>query len=118
MPALACAPSGEPENSQFLRLCAAQHNRKKLGDLGRPRGAFASAILYSSIETAKLCGLEPYYYLRYVLTKLPTTQSESLANLLPWNINTAGFGELTAEDASLSSTWEELTFTLHQDAEN
>jgi transposase len=69
---------------------------------GGPRGAFASATLYSFIETAKLCGLEPYYYLRYVLTKLPTTQSESLANLLPWNIDTAGFGELTAEDAQLS----------------
>lgn len=69
---------------------------------GGPRGAFASATLYSFIETAKLCGLEPYYYLRYVLTKLPTTQSESLANLLPWDIDTAGFGELTAEDARIS----------------
>jgi transposase len=69
---------------------------------GGPRGAFASAILYSFIETAKLCGLDPYYYLRYVLTKLPMTDPASLANLLPWNVDTSGFGELTAEDARLS----------------
>ena len=69
---------------------------------GGPRGAFASAVLYSFIETAKLCGLDPYYYLRYVLTKLPTTDQDSLASLLPWNVDTAGFGELTAEDARLS----------------
>jgi transposase len=69
---------------------------------GGPRGAFASATLYSFIETTKLCGLEPYYYLRYVLTKLPTTQPGSLVNLLPWNVDTAAFGELTAEDARLS----------------
>ena len=69
---------------------------------GGPRGAFASATLYSFIETTKLCGLEPYYYLRYVLTKLPTTDPQSIASLLPWNIDTARLGELTAEDARLS----------------
>jgi transposase len=45
---------------------------------GGPRGAFASAALYSFIETAKLCGLEPYYYLRYVLTKLPTMEPDKI----------------------------------------
>jgi transposase len=69
---------------------------------GGPRGAFASAALYSFIETAKLCGLEPYYYLRYVLTKLPTTNPDSVASLLPWNVDTASFSDLTAEDARLS----------------
>jgi transposase len=69
---------------------------------GGPRGAFASATLYSFIETTKLCGLEPYYYLRYVLTKLPTTDPQSIASLLPWNIDTVSLGELTAEDARLS----------------
>jgi transposase len=69
---------------------------------GGPRGAYASADLYSIIETSKLCGLEPYYYLRYILTKLPTTDEASLASLLPWNIDPLSFGELTAEDARLS----------------
>ena len=39
---------------------------------GYPRDAYASADLYSIIETAKLNGLNPYYYLRYLFTKLPT----------------------------------------------
>ena len=69
---------------------------------GGPRGAFSSAVLYSIIETAKLCGLEPYYYLRYVLTMLPTTDPDSVDRLLPWNIDTEAFGDLTAEDARLS----------------
>lgn len=69
---------------------------------GGPRGAFSSAVLYSIIETAKLCEIEPYYYLRHVLTKLPTTPPERLSELLPWNVDVASFGELTAEDAHIS----------------
>ena len=69
---------------------------------GGPRGAFVSAALYSFIETAKLCEVEPYYYLRHVLTKLPTTESVSLSSLLPWNVDVTEFGDLTAEDARLS----------------
>jgi transposase len=51
-----------------------------------PAGAEASARLYSLIETAKACGLEPYAYLRHVFTELPkaTTLAEIEA-LLPWN---------------------------------
>ena len=50
-----------------------------------PAGAEASARLYSLIETAKACGLEPYAYLRRVFTDLPaaTTLAEIEA-LLPW----------------------------------
>ena len=38
---------------------------------GSPRGAHASATLYSLIETAKSCGLEPYRYLKYLFNKIP-----------------------------------------------
>lgn len=69
---------------------------------GGPRGAFGSATLYSFIETAKACGREPYYYLRYVLTKLPTTEDADLSSLLPWNVDPLSFGELTSEDARFS----------------
>jgi transposase len=41
---------------------------------GSPRGAHASATLYSLIETAKANGLEPYRYLRYLFTKLSLVQ--------------------------------------------
>ena len=52
-----------------------------------PRGADASAKLYSIIETAKACGLEPTTYLRHVFAGLP--QAVTLADveaLLPWTV--------------------------------
>jgi transposase len=50
-------------------------------------GAHASATLYSFIESAKLNGLEPYAYLAYVLTVLPSTPKEKLRELLPHRID-------------------------------
>ncbi|WP_414730269.1 IS66 family transposase, partial [Zhongshania aliphaticivorans] len=53
-----------------------------------PRGAHASAAIYSLIETAKANGLEPYAYLREVFAKLPRISSdEELQALLPWNVS-------------------------------
>ncbi|WP_444932153.1 IS66 family transposase [Microbulbifer sp. SSSA002] len=52
-----------------------------------PKGAKASATLYSLIETAKANGLEPYSYLAKVFAELPKAQSlEEIEALLPWNI--------------------------------
>ena len=52
------------------------------------RGADASAIVYSIVETALLNGLKPYLYLTYVLEKLLQTgafpKPEKLDRLLPW----------------------------------
>ncbi|MBN1499004.1 MAG: IS66 family transposase [Spirochaetes bacterium] len=53
-----------------------------------PRGANASAAMYSLIETAKLNGLEPFKYLNYIFEKLPLTETdEELRKLLPYNVN-------------------------------
>jgi len=52
-----------------------------------PKGAQASAIHYSLIETAKANGLEPYAYLTQVLKVLPYADTvEKIEALLPWNI--------------------------------
>lgn len=52
------------------------------------RGANASAILYSLIETAKANGLTPFDYLHHVLKTLPErTKDDSLEDLLPWNVS-------------------------------
>ena len=52
-----------------------------------PKGARASAAIYSLIETAKANGLEPYKYLKHLFTHLPNamTKDDFLA-LLPHNI--------------------------------
>lgn len=54
-----------------------------------PRGARASAMIYSIIETAKENGLDPYAYLTYLFERLPNLDSRSDENLdqsLPWNV--------------------------------
>ncbi len=49
-----------------------------------PRGAHASAAMYSLIESAKANKLEPYHYLRFLFTKLPViTGRDELKSLLP-----------------------------------
>ena len=53
-----------------------------------PKGATASAQLYSLVETAKANGQEPYAWLRYVLERLPQANSvEDYNALLPWNVS-------------------------------
>jgi len=52
-----------------------------------PRGARASAIIYSLIETAKANDLEPYAYLLQVLQHIAVADTEEKIDaLLPWNI--------------------------------
>jgi transposase len=54
---------------------------------GHPNGADAAATLYSLIETAKACGLEPYRCLRFLFEKLPYAQrEEDYTALLPQNV--------------------------------
>ena len=54
---------------------------------GSPRGAEASATLYSLIETAKANQLEPWAYLNYLFEHLPTAKTqEAIAALLPINL--------------------------------
>lgn len=53
------------------------------------KGANSIADWYSIIETAKLNGLEPYFYLKYLLTELPVYQRDGrdIEGLLPWNVD-------------------------------
>ncbi len=54
---------------------------------GHPNGAHAAAILYSLIETAKACGLDPYHYLRFLFSKIPYCRTvEDYRALLPQNL--------------------------------
>lgn len=53
-----------------------------------PKGAHASALYYSLVETAKANGLEPYEYFRVILKQLPYADTvEKMEALLPWNMN-------------------------------
>lgn len=61
--------------------------RKNWMFAGSPRGAKASALFYSLVESAKANRLEPYWYLRHLFTNLPSakTDAEILA-LLPHRV--------------------------------
>ena len=52
-----------------------------------PAGAYASAAIFSVIETAKANGHEPYWYLRFLLDRLVSAKTtEDLEKLLPQNL--------------------------------
>jgi len=54
---------------------------------GHPKGAAASATIYSLIETAKANGLKPYFYLRYLFENLLLAQTEDdYRTLLPQSL--------------------------------
>jgi len=48
------------------------------------KGAKASSIVYSIIETAKANGLKPFEYLEFLLQAMPNATTGSLDRLLPW----------------------------------
>jgi transposase len=53
-----------------------------------PKGATASAVIYSVIETAKANGLSPFHYLTWLFEKLPNidlNDMTQLDELLPWS---------------------------------
>jgi transposase len=53
-----------------------------------PRGAVASATCYSLIETAKANNLDPYQYIRHILTHIASAKTvEDIEALLPWNVS-------------------------------
>ena len=87
--ALACAPLGVSQKSQFLRLCSIEHNRKNWQMIDTINGAKSSAIIYSTAETAKANNLKPYEYFEYLLTEIPKhmddTDRSFLDDLFPWS---------------------------------
>ena len=54
-----------------------------------PRGAAASAVIYSLVESAKANGLDVYKYLRFLLARLPAEPDlksyETLEKFTPWS---------------------------------
>jgi transposase len=64
--------------------------RKNFLFCNTPRGARASAVIYSLVESAKENRLNPYAYLNYLFEQLPNLESrddETLDRLLPWAVN-------------------------------
>ena len=54
--------------------------------LGADSGGERAAAMYSLIGTAKMNGLDPQAYLRYVFTHIADYPINQVADLLPWNV--------------------------------
>lgn len=61
--------------------------RKNYLFAGSDRGGETAAAMYSLIETAKLNGMNPWKYLKYVLATIQDHNSTKIAELLPWNVH-------------------------------
>jgi transposase len=60
--------------------------RKNFLFLGSAAGGERAAILYTVLETAKLCGLDPEAYLADVIDRMAKGHPVNrLGELLPWN---------------------------------
>ena len=51
--------------------------------VGSPRGGQTAAVLFSFTSTCQRLGVEPWHYLRDMLTRLPSHSPEQLRELLP-----------------------------------
>ena len=60
--------------------------RKNYLFAGSNPGGERAAAIYSLLGTAKLNGINPEHYLRYVLTNIADHPVNRIAELLPWNI--------------------------------
>jgi len=67
-------------------------------------GAIAAAIFFSILETAKANGLEPYWYTRVLLEKLPELKTkEDFLSYTPQNIDKKLVSDLQAKYMNLNS---------------
>jgi transposase len=64
-----------------------------------PRGAHASACLYSLVESAKANALDPFGYLAWLFIELPKTPKENLRDLLPHVVDQAKVNGFVARSA-------------------
>jgi hypothetical protein len=66
-----------------LRMVAI--GRKNWLFMGHDNGGHRAAIIYSLVASCKLCGIDPFPYLRDVLERISTHPASRIAELLPRN---------------------------------
>jgi hypothetical protein len=75
----------EAENNAAERaLRAVALGRKNFLHLGSDNGGNSAAVIYTLIGTAKLNGINPQHYLRYVLERIADHKINRIDELLPW----------------------------------
>jgi transposase len=94
----------EAENNAAERaLRAVAIGRKNFLHLGSDAGGDSAAVIYTLIGTAKLNGINPQHYLRYVLERINEHKVNRIDELLPWAV-----AERIAPDTQQVQTAQEL----------
>jgi len=60
--------------------------RKNYLHVGSDAGGNTAAVIYTLLGTAKLNGINPQRYLRYVLERIAEHPSHRIDELLPWAV--------------------------------
>ena len=92
-------------NTEFalFLLCEASHNRKNYLHVGSDAGGHTAAVMYTLLGTAKLNGINPQRYLRYVLECLADHPSNRIDELLPWVVAEKWADDASAKDMPLAA---------------
>ncbi|WP_309386198.1 transposase domain-containing protein [Cerasicoccus frondis] len=89
--ALVLPDASEPMKSQFFLLWKAFHNAKNFLFIGHPDAGQRSAVIYSIVVSCQRHRVNPFDYLRDVLTRLPKmTNQDDISALAPskWSLPT------------------------------
>jgi len=68
---------------RVLRMVAI--GRKNWLFVGHDNGGRRAAVIYSLVASCKLCGIDPFAYLRDILTRISTHPASRIEELLPRN---------------------------------
>jgi hypothetical protein len=79
-------PHRAGQHDRRTSLAPGRHRPPQLSFAGSDAGARRAAILYSLIATARINGLDPEAYLRYVLARIGEHSIKRIEELLPWNV--------------------------------
>ena len=73
-------------NAAERALRAVALGRKNFLFAGSDAGGDRAAAIYSLVGSAKLNGIDPEAYLRFVIERIADYRISELDNLLPWNV--------------------------------
>lgn len=71
--------------------------------VGSDAGGHTAAVMYTLLGTAKLNGINPQRYLRYVLERIAEHPSNRIDELLPWAVAAKWADDANSKDMPLAA---------------
>ena len=77
--------------------------RKNYLHVGSDAGGHTAAVMYTLMGTARLNGINPQRYLRYVLERIADHPSDRIDELLPWAVAAKLADNAEAQDLPMAA---------------